>query len=381
METEFGDIIDMDIIEAMEKQEFYKKGRRMDLNYIKQYISEVGEKMVEPFLQYVKRSGRQQGISVCCYNVGMREKDDVHRQIARWLDDRRGVADEHYCSKYQIMFYRSMVGLKASEVMEFYHRHCYDAPLHEKAFRAYESDIRTVYQQDKKGIAFTPHIDKNWHSFLEMPDAEQAYQEEVELQIGTVFYYSCIVEWECVNRAEYSFSIDREKGIIGTRTLWEWHRYLYQNQGAVRILAEGLLEDVIRHRDGNNSDILEGLKQGKMFIVFLRYFSEIDISEQGAIQLQPLLKAMAIILGLYVESQNELREALDTCFTREKLKEWKGMLTKQLGEPRAKRIINAYKNLEKYVEHIDAAEIYQLCTQLFCIEMGAAREKMRKDLT
>lgn len=129
MEIEFGDIINMDIIEAMEKQEYYRKGKAMSIDYMKRYINEVEEKVIEPFLQYVKKSGRQQGISVCCYNAGIKEKDDVHRQITKWLDDRRGVADEHYCSKYQIMFYRSMVGLKASEIMEYYHEHCYDTPL------------------------------------------------------------------------------------------------------------------------------------------------------------------------------------------------------------------------------------------------------------
>lgn len=379
MESEFGDIINMDIIDAMGKQEYYQRGQALNFDNIKKYIEEAEEKMTAPLLQYLKTCGQQQEISVYCYNAGMKEKSDLHRNVAKWLDDKEAVADEHYCSQYQIMFYRSMVGLKASDIMEYFHRHWYDTPLQKgKAFRSYESDIRDIYQQEDEDIVFTPHIDKDWHSFWEMTDAEQVYQEEAELQTGIVFYYSCIVEWKRVSRAAYSFSIDKEKKMVHKDTLRDWHKYLYRNPGAVRILAEKFMEDVIRYKDGNHSDIMDGLKQGRVFHLILCYFLEIEIMEQDTVRLQPLLKAMAMIFGLYAEGQDELQKMLETYLSKTELSTCKDTLLKDMGESRKKRIENIYQEIEKYVEQIETAEIYQSCTQLFCIEMRAARRKVGK---
>ncbi len=379
MEDEFGDIINMDIIDAMRKQEYYQKGRTMDADHIKQCIGEVEEKLIDPFLQYIKGCGHQQGITLCCYNEEMKEKDDIHREIAKWLKERRGVPDKYYCSQYQIMFYRSMVGLNASEIAEYFHKHCYDTPLRKgKAFRSYENNIGDIYQQSDKDIVFTPHIDKDWHSFREMPDSERIYQEERELQIGIVFYYSIIDEWKDGKQEGYSFSIDEEGEIIPQNTLWAWHKYLYHNQGVVRMLAGKLMEDVIRYREGKTSHILTRLKENKIFQVILRYYSEVEIMEQDAIPHYPLLKAMVMIFGLYAEGQDDLREMQKAYLSVSKLEECINILIKDMDESGKKRIENAYPRIEKYVKHIKTAEIYQLCTRLFYIEMGAAKRKMGK---
>lgn len=389
MESEFGNIIDMDILDAMKKQEYYKTGSDMDINRMKQYIIDVEENLIDPFLQYVKKSGHQQGISVCCYNVGMREKNGIHREIAKWLDGRRGVTDEYYCSQYQIMFYRSMVGLNASEIAEYYHEHCYDTPLRKgKAFRAYENNIGDVYRQDEKGNLFTPHIDKNWHDFMAMPDSEQGYQEEMELRIGTIFYYSCITEQadkqEYEKEPKYLFPIGKKFEIIQKNTLWDWHKYLYQNPGAVRLLSEKLLEDVINHRDRKNCKFLGKLEKNVIFKIILRYYSEVGIMEHDDIPCHSLLKSTVVILGLYAEDQNELRELWKTHLSKEELETCKDELVKEMSadESKEKRIKNIYPRIKKYIENIDdteIAEIYQLCTRLFYIEMGAVKRKMGKN--
>lgn len=380
LESEFGDIINMDIIEAMVKQEYYKRSQALNFDSVKYYIEEAEEKMTAPLVQYLKKCGQQQEIAVYCYNTGMGEKNDLHKNVVKWLNDKGAVADENYCSKYQIMFYRSMVGLKASDIMEYFHRHCYDTPLQKgNAFRSYERDIRDIYRQDDDDTMSTPHIDKDWHSFWEMPDVEQGYQEETELQIGIIFYYSCIAEWDSVNKAMYSFSIDKERKVIKKDTLCDWHRYLDQNQRAVRILAEKFMEDVIKYKDGKPSYILDHLKDGGTFMVLLRYYSEIEIMEQNTIRRQPLLKAMLVILGLYAENQDDLKTMLEKYLTRNLLLKCKNELEKDMDDFRKKRMQSIYEETEKYLGQTDAAEIYQICTRLFCIEMRTARRKMGKN--
>ena len=154
MAIEFDDIINMDIIDALGKQAYYHEGGTMDINHMKQYIEKFKKNLFDPFLQYAKRKSHQQGISLCCYNAEMTEKDGMHREIAEWLLERWVVADSHHFSRYQIMFYCSVVGLNASEITEYFH--------------------------------ITPHIDKSRHSFLEMPDAERAYREEAEVHIEII---------------------------------------------------------------------------------------------------------------------------------------------------------------------------------------------------
>lgn len=379
LENEFGDIINMDIIDAMEKQEYYKRSQTLNFDRIKYYIEEAEEKMSAPLLQYLKKSGQQQEISVYCYNTGMREKNDIHKNVSKWLDGKEAVADEYYCSQYQIMFYRSMIGVKASDIMEYFHRHRYDTPLQKgNAFRSYESDINDICRKKDDDSIITPHIDKDWHSFWKMPDVEKDYQKETELQIGIVFYYSCVAEWENVAKREYRFSVEKEGEMIKKDILRDWHKYLDQNQGAVRILAERFMEDVIEYKDGNTSKILEGLKLGEVFKIILCYDSEIEIIEQETARCEPLLEAMPAIFGMYAESRDELRNMLDRYLSKEVLKKCKEELEKNMDDSRKKRVENKYKKIENYLEQIDPVEIYRKCTRLFCIEMRAARRKMGK---
>lgn len=379
LESEFGYIINMDIIEAMEKQEYYKRRPVLNFDRIKYYIEEAEKKMTAPLLQYIRTCGQHQEISVYCYNAGMREKKDLHKEVAKWFDGKEAVADENYCSQYQIMFYCSTVGVKASDILEYVHRHWYDTPLQKgKAFRSYENDIREVFRQDDHDIMYTPHIDKDWHSFWEMPDVEPEYQREAELQIGVVVFYSCVQNLKNKSGEGYLFSVDRRSKSIKKDTLREWHKYLDQNQGAVRILAERLMEDVIRHREGKGSSILVELKAGKVFEVILRYCSEIEIGEQDTIQQGPLFDAMPAIFALYAESLNDLQDMLKQFLTKAELLKCKDSLEKNMDAPRKKRIENMYKEIEKYLDLINATEIYKKCTRLFYAEMIAARRKMGK---
>ena len=375
LEKEFGSIINIDILDAIQRQELYKGGRQMNVDRMKQYLQDVEEKLIDPFLQYVYDCGHQQGISLCCYNESLDEKNGMHREIVKWLKGRRGVPDRFYCSPYQIMFYRSMVGLNASEILEFLHQHSYDKPWQKgQAFRSYENNIIGIHQQGERGSLLTPHIDKNWHSFLNMPDANGTYQQEMELKIGVVFYYARIRERITGNgKTGYTFCVHRNEADVSMRTLRDCHVFLYQNPRVVRILALEMLEDIRAHKDGGICGFLKKLDQaeGVIFEILLSYYAEIELEKHDLVPLDDLLNAMAILIGLYAESSDDLRSKLDKYLS-------KGVFEKSAQEFSGRRTQNIKDNILRYLKELDTAEIYQQCTRLFYIETEMVKARARE---
>ena len=375
LENEFAYLINIDILEAIQKQELYKSGRPMDADRMKQYIQDVEEKLIDPFLQYAQDCGHQQGIALCCYNENLIEKSSMHREIVKWLHGRRGVPDQFYCSPYQIMFYRSMVGLNASEILEFLHRHSYDTPLQKgKAFRSYENNIAGIHQQGDKGSLLTPHIDKNWHSFLDMPDTNEIYQREMELKIGVIFYYACIMKKINSNgETGYMFSAHKNEAAVPMETLRDCHLFLYQNPRAVRTFALEMLEDVRVHKDGGTCGFLEKLKRigGSAFGIFLCYFAEIELEKHDLVPYYILLDALFVLIGLYAESAEELQAMFDEYLSKEVLKACEQNF---LG----RRTQNIKDKILRYLNEVNTVEIYQLCTHLFYIEMEMLKARAKE---
>jgi len=376
LEGEFAPLFHFDILEAIQKQERYKSGRPMDVDGMKQYIQDVEEKLIDPFLQYARDCGHQQGISLCCYHESLGEKSGMHREIVKWLHGRRGVPDQFYCSPYQIMFYRSMVGLNASEILEFLHRHSYDTPLQKgKAFRSYEKNVAGIHQQGDKGSLLTPHIDKSWHSFLDMPDTNEIYQREMELKICVVFYYACIMEKITGSGdAGYLFSAYKNEDAIPMGTLRDCHLFLYQNPGVVRTFALEMLEDARMYKDGGTCGFLEKLEPigGSTFGILLCYFAEIDLEKHDLVPYNILLDALSVLIGLYAESAEQLQAMFDVYLSGEALEACEQNLSER-------RTRNIRAGILRYLNEVNTAEIYQLCTRLFYIEMEMLKARAREN--
>lgn len=373
LEKEFAHLVNMDILEAIQKQELYKSGRTMDADRMKRYIQGVEEKLIDPFLQYAQDCGHQQGISLCCYNESLGKKNSVHREIVKWLHGRRGVPDQFYCSPYQIMFYRSMVGLNASEILEFLHRHSYDTPLQKgKAFRSYENNIIGINQQRDKKSLLTPHIDKNWHCFLDMPDTNETYQREMELKICVVFFYTYVTgKITGTKEKKYMFHAYKNENAVPMGTLRDCHLFLYQNPSVVRTFALEMLEDARAYKDGAACKFLEklGCIDGGIFKIILDYYAEIESEKHDLVPYGILLDAISALIGLYAESVEELQVMFDKYLSDTVLHECRQGTSER-------RIQNIRVGILRYLNELDAVEINQLCTRLFYIEMEMLKARM-----
>jgi len=380
LETEFGDIINMDVLEALVKQEFYRNGRMINAEGLEQYIQNVEETLIDPFLEYMRDCGHQQGISLCCYHSGLKEKSGIHREVIKWLDERRGVPDQYYCSQYQLMFYRSMVGLNASEIMEYLHRHCYDAALQKgRAFRSYENNIEDMVSEGDMGMgsSLTPHIDKEWHSFLKMPDTNRNYQEEMEIKICVAFYYARIMDKIAGNFQEgYQCFFSETQEPVSEDTLEDCLAYLYQYQGTAHMIILELLKEVRKCESRDTCQFLDKMKASpnSIFLVLLCYYEEIEVWRNDAVPTHIMLDAMIVLIGLFAKDIEELQSMLDEYLSVDSLQQQK--LDFVEGKPGyvERRINSIVVRTEKYLKSLDMVRIYSLCTRLFYAERETLRD-------
>lgn len=389
LEIEFDDIINMDVLEALIRQESFKSGRTMDAAGLKQYIQHVENVLIDPFLEYVGDCGHQQGISLCCYHEGLKEKSGIHREVVKWLEERRGVPDPYYCSQYQLMFYRSLVGLNASEITEYLHEHCDDPPLRKgKVFRAYENNIRDMVSggDSRRDASLTPHVDKEWHSFLRMPDTNREYQQEMEIKTCVAFYYAWIIGKIKPGEKEgdgYKCYFGRKEEPVEEETLEDCLSYLYQYPGAAHRINLELLREVRKRESIDSYSFLDKMTKSpeSIFQVLLRYYGEIELRGDSFVPTFVLLDAMVVLVGLFAKDMEEMRSTVGQFLSTECLTQMETQITERKTEPeyrkrRMKRIIDRTKN---YLDDLDIVRIYGLCTRLFYTEKQMIRDMRIED--
>lgn len=376
LEQEFGDIINLDFVEAYQKEKWYKEKIHMKAENVKQWIKERQEVLIEPFLQYVGSRSHQQGISLFCYNSGIKHKSMMHREIIRWLEEQRGVADDYYCTPYQLMIYRSFVGLNISEVMEYRHKSVRDTPLGKgRAFRAYERTLVDMTQNigaEEKEVLLTPHIDKLWHNYLEMPDANEQYQQEVELKIGVVFLYAVIQgkirkndQSDQNGEDKYLFTID-SRTVLKKSSYMECHLILYRSPELFNGLTREMIKDVKREIEQGKYEMLEKIKQWErgIFQILVDYNLQIGVDRQDAFLNDILLESLHILVALYSRKRKEdPQEDLEQYLSRNV---WEKHQIPQEKKEAAKGISTKTDN---YLKERDVERIHDLCTRLFFIEM------------
>lgn len=382
IEKEFGEIINLDILKAIEKQEWYMDGVSVDRLRMMQWIQDAEEKLTNPFLQYMRDDDYHQGISLCCYNSELKEKDGLHREIIKWLSERRGVEDEYYCSPYQLIFYRSFVGLNASRILEYLHEHVSDIRLRRgKAFRAYEKNVFDMSRNRDRQSRVTPHINKKWHNYLELPDTNREYQREMELKIGVVFWYAVITGKISNQKGKYKFFIKETPPENDFNTYEECHLCLYENPYLVKELAISMLselkkqkdngkpEEEVKERGGSETETLEvKIKnwENGIFQILIQYNEEVELDKQDPYLNKILLDSLFILVTLLIEGDDSAIK-----------EEWNKILSEEVWEKCRKEIKETertkevYNLITSYLKEANVAEVRNLCTRLFFTEMGA----------
>lgn len=313
LEREYSDILDMNILHAIDMEELCKNGRKSDAIRMKGWIEQVKKNLIAPFLQYSKESGEQQGISICCYNDELLNEHGYFKDVVRWLDDQESVHDSFYCSKYQLMFYRSFVGLDADEVLDYIH---YDENKGEgggDAFLSYQDTLDYMGKNAIHNAQITPHIDKGWHSYLNLPDSDLQYQKYKELEIAQAFLYAVLQkkfrhENNLENNKKDKYYYTVESDLVEFPNLMEFHRYLYENNWQVRRLNDELYRRIAEERAKQNNlvdNLIDNYEDG-IFGILLQYFDEIELYKQDRFMYKLLLEAVWQLILMSREGESDV---------------------------------------------------------------------------
>lgn len=348
MEEKFRDIFDMNILHAMDREGICRNGRHLRSEEMTERIKLVRKILIAPFLQYDKMAGEEQGISICCYNSCLNEEHGEFLKTVRWLQEHEGVDDATYCDPYRIMFYRSFVGLDAGKVMEYLH---WDRKKrfkgNGKAFRFYEQTLLDMGKSVNGKSQITPHLDKGWHSLLEIPDTDSGYQHKKELDIAKALLYGVLSGVIKREAHGYSFLFYDSAG-VKYDSLSEVHRCLYYNLQAQKMLSDSMKREIEQdYRNGENKFLQRVInyKDG-IFQILIDYNAELPIGKRDRMLNEFLIAAVSLLLEACLERD---KEDVETEKRRLLTEEWKKHKEPKDCADRTKMIIG---QIDNYIEKL-----------------------------
>lgn len=185
--------IDLDIIEAIEKEiEIYEGELDKHERYIRirQIIGDA-KNLALPFIEAPK-GFQLRVIDSCCYSpeIISNNLDDRRMLINEELNDFGGDASG-VIPKYEIVFFRSIYNLKASDFRKFSPPINSDT-IEKKAgnyFLAYYQRVNEIEPDTMSNNIVTPHLHKHWHLISSLPDLNEDYQKQLEEEITQALFY------------------------------------------------------------------------------------------------------------------------------------------------------------------------------------------------
>lgn len=316
-EEEFRHIYDIDILQALRKELIYGcKGEVMNITAddIIDKLDDSSEK-ASPMLQSIRNQVPHE-IQICCYNKGLKKLDGIFKDVVGWLDE-RGVEEEVYCNKYQIIFYRAFWGIDYYEVQEFSHER--DKNLKDKLegekFKHYEESVKHMQFIGNDPVS-TPHIDKKWHNYGILPDGDGYYQRQNEILIAKAFIYGILssgIKQSGLN-LNYMEAGSEEPIELGTR-FFDVHKYFYAHANLAEKYNKRLQEEAIdklqkRIEDGiigqtehlDNNDCLAWIfGSNNVYMLINVYVSQMTTKERSQKIINLLLESAKEILKDYIE--------------------------------------------------------------------------------
>lgn len=240
------EILDMDILTAIGKEEECRYDRSLPEQGYERRIENVMDTLVAPYLKYFQRLDMNTGISLCCYHSSLKELTGIYRNVVKWLNERDAVADSSYCKKQEILFYRSFVGLEPYELLDYLHGVTENTVVRGRAFQSYLDVLGNMGKMDgEESKAVTPHADRHWHNLNSMPDPSRSYQEEQENYIAVALLYAWLSGKILASDGEqkYMFTLDGKRKENFDR-LYDCHLYLYGNPYWCTELRRGMDREI-----------------------------------------------------------------------------------------------------------------------------------------
>lgn len=227
MGDEFDDLLDINILKAMKREEECRTGHQLTVEDMRCTIEDARKLLETPLVRYISREETKE-ISFCCYNTELEEERGIYQDIVEWLKGQQGIADPYYYSKYQLIFYCSIVGLEAYDILEFYHGRSNSLIDPGEAFLHYEDTVQSIVLDEGDKPVLTPHIDQNWYSFLELSDPHEEYQYKRELAISGMFLYARLSGLLKGDEEKGYHYVNEVAGKEEVRKLLLAHQYLYR---------------------------------------------------------------------------------------------------------------------------------------------------------
>ncbi len=230
-----GELLDMNILWAMSMEAKFKTGRTLGETDFAEEICRVEDSLVAPFLQFFRRLDMNTGISLCCYHSSLKAEIGTFQNMVRWLDSHNAIDDPDYCTKRELLFYRSFVGLEPYEVLDYLHGISAQTAVKGRAFRSYVEMLRDMGKNGENvGKTMTPHADIKWHNLYYAWDPSVSYQREQELLIAVALLSACLKGKVRLSKGEKNYSytpptVNSDTHDVTFDFLMDLHILLYGN--------------------------------------------------------------------------------------------------------------------------------------------------------
>lgn len=225
----------MNILWAMSMEAKFKTGRTLGETDFAEEICRVEDSLVAPFLQFFRRLDMNTGISLCCYHSSLKAEIGTFQNMVRWLDSHNAIDDPDYCTKRELLFYRSFVGLEPYEVLDYLHGISAQTAVKGRAFRSYVEMLRDMGKNGENvGKTMTPHADIKWHNLYYAWDPSVSYQREQELLIAVALLSACLKGKVRLSKGEKNYSytpptVNSDTHDVTFDFLMDLHILLYGN--------------------------------------------------------------------------------------------------------------------------------------------------------
>ncbi len=192
----YNDSIDMDIIQAIEKEAMYEEGL-FDPEKVRHYIKHVFDEtkvLAAPFIE--KPLGEERDpINSCTYNIDLNPKDGSPRALLLDAElEQFGGKPDSDIPKNRVIFYKSFYGLRATDLSKFAPPEISETYNRQggEYFKAYYDRVGTIHPKTMISRSITPHIDRWWHNASKMPDLDDQNQERQIQEINAAFFWGMI---------------------------------------------------------------------------------------------------------------------------------------------------------------------------------------------
>lgn len=308
-----GTLLDINILGAMSQEAKFKTGRALSESDFAEEICRVEDSLAAPFLQFFRHLDMNTGISLCCYNSSLKAGIGTFRSMVNWLDGHGAVDDPDYCTKRELMFYRSFVGLEPYEILDYLHGITAQTAVRGQAFRSYVEMLRDMGKNGKNaGKTMTPHADISWHNLYYMRDPSANYQREQELHIAIALLYTCLKGKVRKTGGEIAYRYTPYGGNSDTDdimfdSLRDFHTLLYGNihwymQECLEMYC-GVLETLNKREDPYQT--ISGNANRFPFELMILYQQELPHGSRSRKQLQLLADAGVCLIYACTEKPSD----------------------------------------------------------------------------